>query len=427
MVAAMVTNLIEAVPEGAYRDTHVTRHLFGREVSMVAHPDFVRAVLTDDESFGHSAVMKRMFKAIAERGVLATEGAKWLHQRRRVTPALRHEAVLALLPTMNEAAEAAASRWLAKCGPTDVSREMSQAALDVILRLLLPEAAAFGGTAFSEALSGYLEQSLWHIGLDLLRLPPWCPYPGRRTSLRMAARCRHLVDAALQEAASKPAEGLMGELRTLLGPEEFVDTVVTFVSAGHETTATALSWALWALSIRPELAAQAAEEAASVGYPIGPEDLPRLRLIRRIVQEVLRLYPPVPVLVRDVRRDCAIDGVPFRRGGTVYLPIYALHRHVSAWEEPDRFDPDRFLPEAVHARNRFAFLPFGAGPRVCMGATLAMTETVVMLAVLLRRVEILKPNMPAPRPVARITLRPAGGVHLAARPRGQTHAVRSPN
>ena len=425
---ALVRNPIEAIPQGAYHAGCVATRLFGRDLVYVAHPDLVRRVLTEPDTFGQSDVMRRSLAPLLGDGVLTTEGPRWRHQRRAAAPAFRNEAVLRLLPLMTAAADAACDRWLAQPGPlapgrtVNATTEMMRITLDVILGALLPDATAIDRGRFGGALSNYLEQSRWHLALSLLRAPHWLPYPGRRVGDGAARELRGMTLDALRRNAGDTEAGLLGLLRSHVDPEsgraftetELLDNLLTFVAAGHETTAITLAWALFLLARHPAIEAQVVDEVAAVA-PIGVLDadtLASLAITRRVVQETMRLYPAAPLLLRTVRRATTLGNVPLRPGASVYLPIYALHRHEAAWSQPERFDPGRFLPEQAQARHRFAYLPFGAGPRACMGATLAMTEAVALLATMLRRARFgVSPDY-RPQPVVRVTLRPRGDIPM---------------
>ena len=433
ILRTLVRNPLEAIPAGAYRAGCVAVRLFGRDLVYVAHPDLVRRVLTDADTFGQSDVMRRSLSPLLGHGVLTADGARWRHQRRAAAPAFRNEEVLRLLPLMTDAAEAACGRWAAKPGQTvNVMTEMMRTTLDVILGALLPGAETFDRTRFGNALTAYLEQSTWHLALSLLRVPHWLPYPGRRAGTQAALDARGLVLDALCNSSGpdKPGDvnsGLLGLLRSHVDPEsgrafnetELLDNLLTFVAAGHETTATTLAWALFLLATDPAIEAQVMAEIDAVA-PTGALDADRLASLattRRVVQETMRLYPAAPLLLRTARKATTLGDAPLRPGASIYLPIYALHRHESAWPRPDLFDPDRFLPEQAQARHRFAYLPFGAGPRVCMGTTLAMTEAVALLAVMLRSARFsVSPGYRA-RPLVRVTLRAQGGIPMTVEPR----------
>jgi len=458
ILRALVRNPLEAIPEGAYRAGCVATRLFGRDLVYVAHPDLVRHVLTDPGTFGQSEVMRRSLAPLLGDGVLTADGPRWRHQRRAAAPAFRNEAALRLLPLMTAAAEAACDRWAARPGQTvNITAEMMRATLDVILGALLPGAEAIDRAHFGDTLFAYLEQSRWHLALSLLLAPHWLPYPGRRVGVRAAQGLRGMVldilrsnaggsnaggsnaggsNAGGSNAADADA-GLLGLLRSHVDPEsgraltetELLDNLLTFVAAGHETTAGTLAWALFLLARHPAIEAQVLDEIAAVA-PAGVLDadsLAALAATRRVVQETMRLYPAAPLLLRTARKATTLGGVALGPGASVYLPIYALHRHESAWPRPEVFDPDRFLPAQAQAQHRYAYLPFGAGPRACMGATLAMTEAVALLAAMLRRTRFSVSPGHCPRPIVRVTLRAQGDIPMQVEPRQRPLTEQAPH
>jgi len=184
--------------------------------------------------------------------------------------------------------------------------------------------------------------------------------------------------------------------------------------AGHETTAQALTWTLYLLALFPEWQERAREEVLKVtgGAPITSEHVQQLSLLEAIPQEAMRLYPPAPSLMRRVLREVRLGGETLSPGAAAVIPIYAIHRHHLLWEEPLRFDPTRFTPEAKAGRHRCAYMPFSTGPRNCIGASFAMVEGGVMLATLLASARFGLPEGEVPVPIARVTLRPRGGLRL---------------
>jgi cytochrome P450 len=259
--------------------------------------------------------------------------------------------------------------------------------------------------------------------LDVMGAPPWVPRPNRlftgratRTTKRLADRA---IDARRAEGAKTPPD-LLDLLMAGADPEsgrrmttaELRDNLLTFIVAGHETTALTLSWALYLCAFDQDVQAAAREEAAGVlgDRAATVADLPALPLVRRIVDEALRMYPPAAFLSRTAMAADVLCGREVRPSDTVILPIYALHRHRQLWDDPDAFRPDRFAdPKAV---PRFQYLPFGDGPRICIGASFALQEAVIILATLLARFRFSALPGREPKPVMILTLRPQGGVWL---------------
>jgi cytochrome P450 len=190
--------------------------------------------------------------------------------------------------------------------------------------------------------------------------------------------------------------------------------LLTFYLAGHETTAKALTWTLYLLARSPEWTAALAEEIACVtgGEAIRADHVDGLVRVRQVVKESMRLYPPVPIMSRQAVADATIDGHPVKAGTSVLMPIYAIHRHARRWDDPDVFDPGRFSPEREAQIPRYQYMPFGAGPRICIGMTFAMLEATTMVATMLQHARFETVEGHVPLPMARVTLQPKGGMPL---------------
>jgi cytochrome P450 len=227
---------------------------------------------------------------------------------------------------------------------------------------------------------------------------------------------------AIESQSSSSPDDLMHRLMRARDPEsgrsmndeQLVDNLLTFYLAGHETTARALAWTLYLLANAPDWAAQLEEEIARVtgGAPVENSHVEKLVLVQQVLKESMRLYPPVPMLSRQCVEQARLGDVDVMPGSTVAMPIYAMHRHTGRWQDPDAFDPARFAPEREAQIPRYQYLPFGAGPRICIGMAFAMLEATVMLATLLQKARFAPVPGREPRPIARVTLLPGGGLPL---------------
>jgi cytochrome P450 len=328
---------------------------------------------------------------------------------------------------MAAAAQATRERWLGRpagAGPFDLAGEMMRTALDIILATLTSGEGGLDEARFGAAMECYLGQTNWKMAYVMLGLPAWLPHPGSR---RGAAAARDLRAAAAGLVAARRAKGgggtdLLGLLLAARDPATgeplaevaIVDNLLTFVAAGHETVALALTWIFRLLADHPGVERRVLDEVARVGtdFAADPARIDALSYTRQVVLEGLRLYPPAPLLVRRTIRDIRLGDALIPAGRSVHVPIYALHRHRRLWDRPEAFDPDRFAPAAYAGRDRYAYLPFGAGPRVCIGMSLALDECLVVLATLLPSVR-LRPTRPAmPEARFRVTLRPHGGMPM---------------
>ena len=230
-----------------------------------------------------------------------------------------------------------------------------------------------------------------------------------------------------ERAAGFPGGGLMAKLAQATDPESgermsdalITGNLLTFAAAGHETTAKALTWTLYLLARSPAWQERIADEVSRVvgKGPVEAHHLEALAITSRVIKEAMRLYPPAPVLGRMATKPVDIGGQHFKPGAMLVIPIWAIHRHRALWDDPDRFDPDRFLPEAETRMKRAQYMPFGFGPRICIGMAFAMMEATVLLATFVRAMRFDWDGRLAPEPISRVTLRPKGGMPLTVSPR----------
>jgi cytochrome P450 len=199
-----------------------------------------------------------------------------------------------------------------------------------------------------------------------------------------------------------------------LNDEEICDNLLTFIAAGHETTALALSWTFYLLSRHPDIERRVLDEIAAVtgGAPLKAAQVAELHYMRQVIQESMRLYPPAAMVVREPNRPVSIGGYPAGPQDNVFIPIYAIHHHEKLWPGPARFDPERFSPDAVKTRHRYAYLPFGAGPRICIGMGFALTEAAAILGTLLPAFHLACAPDYVPTLKLRVTMRPAQGMPM---------------
>jgi cytochrome P450 len=281
--------------------------------------------------------------------------------------------------------------------------------------------------AVHAAIDGYINEAGKVSVLDILGAPAWVPRPGRGPAMRLMTQTKQVADDAIGRRTAKGAKDVPDLLDMLLAAQdhksgramttaELRDNLLTFIVAGHETTAQTLAWALYLMGFDEGAQTRARHEAQSVldGRVAGAQDLEQLPFIRSIIDETLRLYPAGGMLSRTAMADDTLAGAAIKRGDTVMIPAYALGRHRDLWEEPDAFRPDRFADRKTI--DRYAYLPFGDGPRICIGASFALQEAVIILATLLSRFKFTAVKGRTPDPKMLITLRPSGGVWMTATP-----------
>lgn len=417
-----IRNPIEALPAEVHTAPILHSRLLHRTLVHVMDPALIQSALA-----GHAAALDKgetvrrpLTPALGE-GLLTAEGAHWRWQRQALAPVFRPDRVQALLTPMIAAAERARDRLLAAREPVPIDREMMRATFEVILDTMLPGGEAFDAEQMAQGVTDYVRQTNWSLVSVMLGLPEWTPHPGKRRALRAVRNMRaqinrHVVARRAGLHPTRTAPDLLDQLLAAADPEtgramtdaDVTDNLLTFLTAGHETTALSLAWTLDLLARHALIADRAAAEVQAItgGRPLRPEHVARLNYIRCVVQEGMRLYPPVPMIARTVRSGFELGGTALQPGTVLVVPINAVHRHAALWQEPECFDPDRFGPEGSEGRHRYAFMPFGAGPRVCIGNGFAMLEATAILAVLLGALRFTPALHRPPRARMDLTLRP---------------------
>lgn len=398
-------------------------------------PALVRLVLQErPEDFPKSARLREGLAPLLGRSVFVTNGAEWARQRRIIDPAFEGGRLRETFPGVRDAALALARRLGAQAGrEIDLEPETSHAAADAIFRTLfsIPIEDATAARVFAAFRAHQDAQPIVNLAA-LLPWPAWLPRPHGRRTRATAAEIRGLIAALVAARAEAIAAGaapcdLATKIMTTPDPEtgagfspaEMVDQVAIFFLAGHETSASALAWALWLLAAFPDWQERVACEAAAVLTGEAPEfaAVARLRVARAVFREAMRLYPPVPMMVRETTRPEVFRDRPLPRGTQVVISPWHLHRHARLWDEPDGFDPGRWETENGRACARAAYVPFSAGQRVCPGAGFAMVEGPLMLALICRDLRLTRGAVD-PVPVARLTVRGRDGIRVRLARRG---------
>jgi len=420
-------NPITTWGERAYQEPIIADRGMMGPVVIVNRPDAIRHVFLDNaQNYPKDALQLEKLGSALGRGLLTSEREEWRFQRRTVAPLFQPSSVAAYLPMMVGAVAAMLKRWetAADNGAVlDAAREMTALTYDIISRTMFSNEIETGADVMSAAMTRFFDThgrvNLW----DIVKIPTWLPQPAR-WRLRPATRVfreevrRLLEQRRVRQAAGQPvpndlvtllAAARDPETGAALSEETIHDNLVTFIGAGHETTANALGWTLFLLSEYPWAFDRMAQEVDAVlaGRAPTSDDVARLTVVRMTLEEAMRLYPPVPFLSREAAGPDRIDGVDIVPGTLVIAAPWLVHRHRLLWREPDLFEPERFAPERRQKISRFAYFPFGMGSRVCIGAGFAMQEALVALAMIVQR---FRPRLlPGAyvQPVARITLRPA--------------------
>jgi len=421
MLIRVIRNPLEALPAAAFHAPLVHTEVLGRQRFHVMDPFLIQeALVGNGDALAKGPELRRSVGSALGEGLLTANGAHWKWQRQSASPIFRHERLLAYLPAMLGVASATRDRWLALSDGTeiDIGHEMMHTTFDIIVETMMSKRAAVDIAKTERAVTDYLEATGWLFALSLLNAPDWIPFPGKA---RANAAGRYLRDsiggiAAARRSAGSTSGDLIDMLLAASDPEtgramtddEITDNLLTFIAAGHETTALGLAWTFDLLSRHPEHAERALTEIETVtgGATLEPAHIGQLTYTRQVFQEAMRLYPPAPIIARVTTKPFTLADRAVPVGSMIYVPIYAIHRHSALWDRPEEFDPDRFAPELSKARHRYAYMPFGGGPRVCIGSGFAMLEGVALLATLLRGVRLTSVAGEPPKPRMRLTLRP---------------------
>ena len=423
-----VSNPLRALPRAVYDDPIVT---YGRKrplVAWVTGPELIEHILVKrTDLFAKTRLDKRVLRPLIGNGLLTADGDLWRWQRKLASPLFRPNDVMAYVPAIVTAAQEQIARWRAK-GTTHVAPidlDMTNTTFAVIARTILAGIDEGEAAEIQRTGHAYIQPIMWAVASALMLTPEHWWYPGRRRMLSAAKEGRAVVQKLLDKRRAAGVEGddLVARMLLARNPdtgepmsdEQLVDNLGTFLLAGHETTARALSWTLYLLARSPEWQEKARTEVMSVtgGNPVTAADIAKLPVTQRILKESMRLYPPVPAMTRVNLEPAELNGISLTQPTLIVIPVFAVHRHNKLWDDPDRFDPDRFLPEREARHQRMQFMPFGVGPRVCIGASFAMTEAVAILATLLQAVRVTWDGRHAPEPVSRVTLQPKGGMPLS--------------
>ncbi|WP_241559901.1 cytochrome P450 [Solirhodobacter olei] len=417
-------NVLELIPEIA---THVpiVSGRTGKRWHMVMDPESNRHILKDAvETYPKSDVTKMILRPAIGDSLFVAEGAHWHWQRRVAAPVFTHRNIANLAPVMTAAAERASDRIAAQAGrAANLFDEMVAATFEVIADVTLSGGKAFDREATHRAINAYIADTAKVSLLDVIGAPAWIPRFKRLFATSAMTEMKEVADAAIEARRGSGPQPVPDLLDLLLDGEdpktgrrmsttELRDNLLTFIVAGHETTALTLAWSLYLCAFDPSVQDRARAEAQAVlgDRAATAADIPRLPYIRQVIDEALRLYPPAAFLSRTALKSDRLCGREVRPGDTVMLPIYALHRNTLLWDDPHRFDPERFAGR--EGIDRFAYLPFGDGPRICIGASFAVQEAVIILATLLARFRFARVAGRDPKPVLILTLRPEGGVWL---------------
>ncbi len=426
LVRTLLKNPVDAWFSCAYREPFYKVRFLGRDLIYVSDPDIIQAILlTHEDQFPKGPVEMRMLRSVTGRGLFTTEGPEWKRQRRAASGAFRQNSLNAMVPIMNDAAKKSVARLSLGPATIDVHDEMISATFQIIHSTML---SGGDGVIDEERAARAIETILDTVGkpdpLDLLGAPPSMPRPWGRKARKAVRQIQNDAQLVIDHRRQKSEFGddLLGLMLAAKDPKtgesltnvQIRDNLLTFIAAGHETTALALTWSLYLLGQHPDWQKSVKEEVATVcgNKEISAEDLKKLKLTGQVINEAMRLYPPAPAIDRVAKADIKIHGVDIKKGDFIVIGIMPLHRHETLWSNPNAFDPTRFDDDGMKTRHRFSFIPFSGGPRVCIGLRFAMMEASIILANLLRAYNFSPAHDKPIRLVSRITLRPEGGMPM---------------
>jgi unspecific monooxygenase len=415
---AIRTNALGMWTEAAYQEDVLVRRLFGRSTMLINSPEAIHRVLVDNpDNYRRSPASVRVLRPLTGDGLLLSTGDEWRLQRRTIAPALAPRTLpLLARHIVSGAREAVAVLGAQTDQPVDLLAAMQNLALDIAGRSMFSLETRQYGAAMRRMLT---EFGVRHARLRLLDmvLPPSIPTFRDLGRARFKRRWMALIDAIVEARLAAPASDTPRDLFDLLlaardpetgagfSREQLRDQAATMILAGHETTAVTLFWSLVLLSGAREEQELVAAEAS--GVEVMPDNamevMPRLVRTRAVINETLRLYPPAFTMARMAIAADRAGGIDIPRGSILMIAPWVLHRHRRLWRDPDAFDPSRFMPGAPQP-PRFAFLPFGTGPRVCVGAQFALAEATLVLAMLVRSFRVMLVDQVMP--VAIVTTQP---------------------
>jgi cytochrome P450 len=406
----------------------IAQRILWRRMFILNEPGAIRYVLLDNAAnYIKSEVGRRLLEPGLGRGLLTSEGETWRRHRRIMAPSFDPRSVAGYAPIMTEVTQGLLEKWDAL--PDGSELDAAAAMMHLTLHIISKAMFSSDSDEIVDAVEGGVNQYQTLVRpslLDLLHFPQWfarllAPLPtdglfdefDRKVDLLLTERGRQ-PDAEPKDLLARLVAARDAETGGGMTAKEVRDQVVTIFMAGHETTSLALSWTWYLLSQHPEVEARLHRELADVlgGRTPKNEDIASLRYTRMVIEESMRLYPPAHTTGRQPIKPDEILGHRIPAGAEVLIMPWLIHRKPQLWEDPERFDPERFAPERAAERPRFAYIPFGAGPRICIGAAFAMTEAILILATIAQRYRLrLKAGHPI-EPQGLITLRPRYGIQM---------------
>jgi cytochrome P450 len=425
MPFTMMKSQIEGWPRAIFEAPSWQAPVPGGAV-FVMEREAVKTVLqTDAKNFPQGELFKRIMRPAWGKGMLVAEENDWRNQRHAASSAFRPAEMAALTPIFVKSAQAILKDWQGAAGNTvDIGEAMAKLTFNVIIETLLSSLEDLDRVAFADHVNK-LFGAMGDLRVSFLLASDH--FHKNRPSAVSPSRA-YLIDKILKLVARKRTSGESGEFIDLFlkatNPETgeplsdalVADNILGFIIAGQETTAVTLTWAMYLIAAHAPTRERIVSEVQAVAgnNPIAPDHIAQLVFIRQVICETMRLYPQAFSLTRVAQQACELAGQSLKPGQRVNIPIYAIHRRADVFPDPHAFDPDRFGPDQA-APDRFSYLPFGAGPRICLGAAFSMTEMTAVLATLVRGAAFTPPDQSQVWPIAKLSLRPKGGMPMQVR------------
>jgi cytochrome P450 len=431
----VLRNPLELWGEPSFQKEWIKVKLFSERTLIANHPGLIRHVLVDNARNYEMAVIRQLvLRPILRDGLLTAEGEVWKRTRKAIAPVFTPRHARGFAIQMLEQSRAFTERYEIAADNRevrDIAVDMTELTYDILAATLFSGEVAGNEAEFADDIERLLSTMGRIDPMDLIKAPPWVPRLRRILGKSVLAKFRGIVEQTManrQQLMRSDPQSVPQDFLTLLmrlhGSDgltlgEIEDNIITFVGAGHETTARALGWTLYCLanspSDRQKVEAEVDEVLAREPDPV--KWLEAMPWTRAAFEEAMRLYPPAPSINRaaiaeDEWHDGKGETVTIEAGTTVLVMPWTLHRHTKLWDQPNAYIPSRFLPENRDKIDRFQYLPFGAGPRICIGATFALQEAVIALGVLLSRYRFDCTDETKPWPVQKLTTQPEGGLPM---------------
>ncbi|RWB23127.1 MAG: cytochrome P450 [Mesorhizobium sp.] len=432
MMRIVYRNPLELWGEHTYNEPFISVTGIGGPLVIANDPGLIRHVLIDNaKNYKMATVRQLILRPILRDGLLTAEGEVWKRSRKAMAPMFTPRHIFGFAEPMLKRTLEFVTRYEAG-GTTDVARDMTMLTYDILAETLFSGEIAGEQGSFAKEVDRLFETMGRVDPLDLLRAPEWLPRFTRIRGRKTMAYFRNIVAGTVkmrEERLKRDPGGVPQDFLTLLlkaeGPDgltraEVEDNIITFIGAGHETTARALGWTIYCLAEAPWERDKIEREIDAVlaSEPDPTKWLDAMPLTRAAFEEALRLYPPAPSINREPIEPETWNGLYIPKYAAVLVMPWVVHRHRKLWDRPDAFLPERFHPENRDRIDRFQYLPFGAGPRVCIGASFAMQEAIIALAILLSRFRFDVTAETRPWPVQKLTTQPQGGLPMQVSRRG---------